>query len=97
MARSKSSRNKSTPASALVRHTQKGYRQVQAYREELDAQEGYLVIYDLRVLADRTLDLLAPYVADAPGKKIVLRCDEVYGTSDDWRDAKISLPQSASR
>ncbi len=96
VARSRSSRNKPTALNALLRHTLKGYKQVQAYRAELDALEGYLVIYDMRSLSDRANDLLAPYVQDAPTKKIVLRCDGVYGTADDYRDATIPVAEPAA-
>lgn len=74
-----------TPHAALVRHTQKGFRQAQAYRDEVGAEAGYLIIYDLRKIEDRTKDLLSPHRANALTAKITLRCDDVFGSAEDCR------------
>lgn len=74
-----------TSQGALVRHTAKGFRQAQAYRDEIGAKSGYLIIYDLRKIEDRTNDLLAVHRGDADIAKITLRCDDVFGSAEDCR------------
>lgn len=87
VARSVSSRNRATRPSALVRHMKKGYLQTRHYKDELQARQAWLVLYDMRRAGERYADLLAVHSAEAASDGIELHCDPLFGSADDYRNS----------
>lgn len=86
VARSFSNTGKPKSPGFLTKHMARGYKQIKAYKAELEARQGWLVLYDMRKLDQRTSDPFDPHRADAASDAIDLHMDLVFGTADDWRD-----------
>jgi hypothetical protein len=87
VARSVSSHNKPTPLAALVRHMKKGYLQTRHYKHELQARQGWLVLYDMRRAVEKHVDLLAVHSAEAVADGVGLHCNRIFGSAEDYRGA----------
>jgi hypothetical protein len=92
VARSYSSTGRPKGHSFLVKHIARGYKQVLEYRNELEAKEGWLLAYDMRVPSARSNDPFAAHRAICGTDRIELKLEPLFGTADDYRDYKSKLP-----
>lgn len=91
VARSYSSSGKPKGHSFLVKHVARGYKQILEYRNELEAEQGWLLTYDMRTPTARSPDPFAAHRPACDTDNIVLKLEPLFGTADDYRDYKASL------